>query len=105
MRSLLHETILRILQESENFKELERKILKYISALATKILEELFIVYDNELRDARDTKNLRLKDKRIKAIQTIFGDVRLNRYYYQDKEGKRRFLLDEKLGILPHNRI
>ena len=99
MRSLLNEAILRILQESKDFKELEIRLFEYISGLVTEIMEELLSAYDQELRDTRNKKELRLKDTKEKNLQTLFGDLKLKRRYYLDREGKSKFLLDEKLGI------
>jgi len=67
----LHEVILRILQESEDFKELEIKLFDYICELVTETMEELLSAYDEELRANRDTKRLRLKDTQEKTIQTL----------------------------------
>ncbi len=34
-----------------------------------------------------------------RRIITVFGDVRIKRRLYRDGKGKRRFLLDEKMGL------
>lgn len=42
----------------------------------------------------------------IKSLGTIFGEVKYKRTYYQNKRTREyRYLLDEILGIKPHDKI
>jgi hypothetical protein len=40
-----------------------------------------------------------------RCLSTIFGDVRVKRRLYRDKDGNYRFLLDEKMGLDKGNHV
>jgi len=49
--------------------------------------------------DSRDKDKFKLKDIKKRTIDTLFGDVTIERRYYKDSNDKFRFLLDEYLNI------
>lgn len=61
----------------------------------TAILEAI----DDELAKRR-VEGLRMVSKRSKTIVTKFGFLKIKRRMYQEKSGKKRFLLDEALGFI-----
>jgi hypothetical protein len=62
--------------------------------LAKEILEELD--YKLMLEKATNMKVVGFKEH---WLTTIFGDIRIKRRLYRDKNGNYRFLLDEKMGL------
>ncbi len=102
---MLQETILSILQDSKDFKDIEEKIFLMLRGLTLEITKDLLYAYDDGLKDNRDTKELRLEDTKKKIIQIIFGELELERRYYEDQEGNKKFLLDEMLGLPKNDRV
>jgi len=62
--------------------------------LAKEILEEL----DDKLMLEKAT-NMKVVGFKEHWLTTIFGDIRIKRRLYRDKNGNYRFLLDEKMGL------
>jgi len=62
--------------------------------LAKEVLEEL----DNELMQERD-EGMKVVAYKEHWLTTIFGDIRVKRRLYRDKNGNYHFLLDEKMGL------
>ena len=71
-----------------------RFVCVFAQMLAKDILEEL----DNKLMQERDDGMKVIGFKRH-WLTTIFGDTRIRRRLYRDKDGDYRFLLDEKMGL------
>lgn len=94
--------ILRIIQDVDNFKDLEQEIFKTICQKAQKTLKEVLIIIDDKLMELRNKDVLKNKDTKKREIKTMFGVVELKRRYYKDINGDYHFLLDEYLGI-PEN--
>jgi hypothetical protein len=53
---------------------------------------------DDELMRGRDA-GLEVEGFRERRVVTLFGDVMVKRRLYRDKDSRRRFLLDEALGL------
>ena len=85
------------------FKDLEKKIYKYVCDEACRLLKEVLMRLDRRLMDERDTKIYRNKGLRSTCIKTIMGDVEFERRIYEFKtdDGKKayKFLLDEYLHM------
>lgn len=62
--------------------------------LAKEILEEL----DDKLMLEKAT-NMKVVGFKEHWLTTIFGDIRIKRRLYRDKNGNYRFLLDERMGL------
>ena len=95
-----------------SFKELEKKIFKYVCELGCEITRIILEAYDNELAALRDTKNYRDKGGRRTSIKTVYGEVEYQRRVYQTtlEDGERAYvyLLDEamqmdKIGLISTN--
>lgn len=85
------------------FKDLERKIYKYVCDQACSLMKEVLTHLDRRLMEERDTKTYRNKGLKNTCMKTIMGDIEFSRriYEYTTEEGKRayKFLLDEYLNM------
>ena len=95
-----------------SFKELEKKVFKYVCELGCEILRIMLERYDEELAEERDKSVLRNKGRKGTTIKTLCGEVEYRRRVYQTKteEGAMAFvyLLDEamhmeKIGLISTN--
>ena len=95
-----------------SFKELEKKVFKYVCELGCEILRIMLERYDEELAEERDKSVLRNKGRKGTTIKTLCGEVEYRRRVYQTKteEGAMAFvyLLDEamhmeKIGLISIN--
>ncbi|EPY2275101.1 UPF0236 family transposase-like protein, partial [Clostridium sporogenes] len=85
------------------FKDLEKKIYKYVCNEACRLIKEVLSHLDRRLMDERDTEVYRNKGFKNTCIKTVMGNVEFSRriYEYKTSEGKKAygFLLDEYLNI------
>ena len=95
-----------------SFKELEKKVFKFVCELGCEILRIMLERYDEELAEERDKSVLRNKGRKGITIKTLCGEVEYRRRVYQTKteEGATAFvyLLDEamrmeKIGLISTN--
>ena len=95
-----------------SFKELEKKVFKFVCELGCEILRIMLERYDEELAEERDKSVLRNKGRKETTIKTLCGEVEYRRRVYQTKteEGATAFvyLLDEamrmeKIGLISTN--
>lgn len=95
-----------------SFKELEKKVFKYVCELGCEITRMLLESYDMELAASRDCKQYRDKGKRRTCIKTIYGPVEYRRKVYKTslENGKTAYvyLLDQamqmdKIGLISTN--
>lgn len=95
-----------------SFKELEKKVFKYVCELGCEILRIMLERYDEELAEERDKSVLRNKGRKGTTIKTLCGEVEYRRRVYQTKkeDGTTAFvyLLDkamhmEKIGLISTN--
>lgn len=95
-----------------SFKELEKKIFKYVCDLGCEITQIILESYDKELATSRDTGHYRDKGGRKTSIKTVYGEVEYSRRVYQTtlENGKRAYvyLLDQamqmdKIGLISTN--
>ena len=88
------------------FDTLENTVFNTIQAIGRKTLEKALFDIDEKLRETRPKGMLKNAGKREKFFLTRLGDIRYKRTRYIDKvTGKARYLLEEKLGIKPNQRI
>lgn len=105
MKKELISSIFRILNNVEDFKELEKKVFELISRIVILILKEVLKLLDEKLRKDRDKKRYELLDTKKRTVETMFGDLEIERRYYKDhKIGSNVFLLDERLDLEPYKR-
>lgn len=95
-----------------SFKELEKKVFKYVCELGCEITRMLLERYDMELAASRDSKQYRDKGKRRTCIKTVYGSVEYWRKVYKTslEDGKTAYvyLLDQamqmdKIGLISTN--
>ena len=98
------ELILRIIQDVENFKDLEQNIFQAICHRARKALEKVLVLIDEQLKEQRNKEVLKNKGIRKRELKTLFGVIELKRRYYKDLNGSYHYLLDEYLGIPANDR-
>ena len=95
-----------------SFKELEKKVFKYVCELGCEITQIILESYDKELAASRDTRHYRDKGGRKTSIKTVYGEVEYSRRVYQTtlENGERAhvYLLDQamqmdKIGLISTN--
>ena len=95
-----------------SFKELEKKVFKFVCELGCEIIRFQLEQYDAELAADRDKSTLRNKGLKRTTIKTLCGEVEYRRRVYQTQteEGATAFvyLLDEamhmeKIGLISTN--
>lgn len=88
------------MQEELDFEKLEKLLWKGCLNLFQQILVEALEQYDQELMKKRDKNRFEIKEKNPRSIQTLVGTIDFKRRYYWDiKEHRWVFLLDEALEI------
>lgn len=88
-----------------SFDTLEQMVFDITQRIGRKVLERAIYDIDDHLRDKRPYGELENTGKRAKFFLTRLGDIRYKRTRYIDKNGKARYLLEEKLGIKLNQRI
>jgi len=96
--------ILRIIQQVNNFKDLEQKIFKVVCQQAQDALKDVLILIDDKLMEHRNKELLDNRGIRKREIKTLFGIIEFKRRYYEDSNGDYHYLLDEYLGIPENDR-
>ncbi len=102
-----------IVEEKDiTFKELEKKIFKYVCDIGVEITQKLLENKDREIHSSRDKSKYRDKGYRKTSIKTIYGDVTYLRHVYktvnEDGSIEYIYLLDEylnmdKIGLISTN--
>jgi hypothetical protein len=88
------------------FDTLEQMAFDVTQRIGRKVLEKALFDIDEKLREKRPKGILENVGKREKFFLTRLGDIRYKRTRYIDKStGKARYLLEEKLGLKPNQRI
>lgn len=99
-------------EKTISFKELERKVFKYVCELGCEITRIVLESYDHDLAVSRDKKVYRDKGGRKTSIKTVYGEVEYERKVYQTtlENGERAhiYLLDQemqmdKIGLISTN--
>lgn len=84
------------------FKELEKKIFKFVCFLGCVLIKMLLENYDKKLMKARDNNKYRHKGYRKNTIKTVMGEIEYTRAMYlvkEEEKSKYVFLLDELMQI------
>ena len=76
----------------------EKEIFRFACDLARILAKEILEVLDNELMQERD-EGMKVVACKEHWLTTIFGDIRIKRRLYRDKNGNYRSLLDEKMVL------
>jgi hypothetical protein len=86
------------LVENLNPVEWEKQIYSYMSEQAQRLARLLLEKLDDALMEKRED-GLTVLGFRERWVITLFGQVRIKRRLYRDKQGKGRYLLDEAIGL------
>lgn len=93
-------------QGTIDFAKLERLAMNGLMALFQQILADLLEGIDEILAATRDTKRYVLKERKVRTLQTLVGQVQLGRRYYWDREKQEWvYLLDERLGLEAYDQV
>lgn len=88
------------------FESLEAMAFDISRQIGMKAMEDALKALDRKLKDERPEGTMENTGKRQKYLMTRLGDIRYERTRYRDKQtGKARYLLEEKLGLKPNQRI
>ena len=86
-----------------SFKELEKKIFKYVCELGCEITRSILESYDDAVAVKRDKQKYRNKGKRATCIKTVYGPVEYQRRIYgtitENGEKAYVYLLDEEMNM------
>ncbi len=89
-------------KDNIKFKEVEKKIFRFVSHLGCLILQSILEEQDEKIFKERDKEKYSSKGFERTSIQTIMGNVTYKRRRYEiteDRITKRVYLLDEQLKI------
>ncbi len=78
--------------------EWEKQVQSYMSEQAQRLARMLLEKLDDVLMEKRED-GLTVLGFRERWVITLFGQVRIKRRLYRDKQGKGRYLLDEAIGL------
>jgi len=92
-------------EDSLNFHTLERIIFNLSRKIGQELIEELLPLIDDKLKKARKRGELSNQGKRLRYMTTLLGDITFYKRLYQERGGKYRYLLDEKLGLTKNQRV
>ena len=82
----------------ENIQDIIRQITKAVYSLGAEMIKQQLEEMDLYIRDSRDKKRFRCKDKRKTSIKTKIGVVEYSRYLYFDRESNEYvYLLDSSV--------
>jgi len=95
---------LNIPEKEINFHHLERIIFNLSRKIGQELLEELLPLIDDKLKKERKRGELSHQGKRLRYMTTLLGDITFYKRLYQERGGKYRYLLDEKLGLTKNQR-
>jgi len=88
-----------------NFQYLEQFVFQLAKIIGQHVLTEILKFLDNRLRKERARGILTNCGKRSRYLLTLLGNITYHKYLYRDQEGQYRCLLDETLGLKPHQRM
>jgi hypothetical protein len=95
---------LNIPEDSLNFHTLERIIFNLSRKIGQGLIEELLQLIDDKLKKERKRGELSNQGKRLRYMTTLLGDITFYKRLYQERGGKYRYLLDEKLSLEKNQR-
>ncbi|HHU61181.1 MAG TPA: ISLre2 family transposase [Natronincola sp.] len=84
--------------EYPNLKEIEQLLWRQLQETFSTVMKKLLEEIDKQIAEERDKKRFRLLDKRELSLDSLFGEIKLKRNYYRDRQtGEYVFLLDRYL--------
>ena len=95
-----------IKEGSLDFYDLEQIMWKSTMYIFQHFLEKILVEIDKYLMASRDLARYELKERTPRTIETLVGPLEVNRRYYWDKKENRWvYLLDEKLKLEKYKAI
>lgn len=91
-------------QSPLSFNDIEAAAWAAARRFAAELMRQHLANLDSGLAATRPA-GLRHKGYRTRKVLTVFGDVEIRRRYYEDEHGRKRFLLDEAVGLEPRKRL
>lgn len=103
----IEEKIKSFISEGKDIADLILGVNQDLMQLGRDIITEVLEDMDEFLRqDGVRKKDWEIVRKDRSALLTTFGEIRYNRTYFKPKSGgKRKYLVDEIVGINPHDRM
>lgn len=84
--------------EYPNLKQIEQMVWRQLQETFSTVIKKLLEDIDRQIAEERDKKRYRLLDKRTFRINSLFGEMEVNRNYYRDRvTGEYVYLLDRYL--------
>lgn len=81
-------------------KQLEQLTFRVLQESFSQVMTEMLVQFDAVIAEARDKKRFYLKGKRRLKFESVYGQVDLQRNYYQDREtGHYVYLLDQYMAF------
>ena len=98
---------LNILEDSINFHYLERIIFDLTRKIDQVLLEELLQLIDNKLKKRKKKRRIFQSRQKVTLYDYPFRGITFYFYkrLYQERGGKYRYLLDEKLSLEKNQRV
>ena len=87
-----------ILENVDNFKELEEEIYQWVCSIVREKIKEVLKEIDDVLKESRNKEVFKNEDTKERTIKTLVGPITIKRRYYSDPKGNYHFLLDEYLN-------
>ncbi|MEN0658288.1 UPF0236 family protein [Caldifermentibacillus hisashii] len=69
-----------------NLKEIEQMVWRQLQETFRIVMEKVLEEIDNQISTERDKKRYRLVEKRKILMDSLFGEIEVNRYNYRDRE-------------------
>lgn len=83
-----------------NLKQLEQLVWRQVQETFAQVMKKLLEDMDQQIAEERDKKQYRLVSKRPLQITSLFGELTIERNYYQDREKQTYvYLLDQYLAF------
>ncbi len=101
---MVAETVEKVLSGEMDFAVAERSLWAESLKIGLEAFENLLNAVDDALFESRP-EGFRVLGKRKRKLLTRVGEVTINRRYYQDPEGEKRFLLDELFSLDERDRL
>ena len=84
---------------------MQKCALSFFYLLINKGFREIKCQSRDKLKKARKRGELSNHGKRLRYMTTLLGNITFYKRLYQERGGKYRYLLDEKLGLTKNQRV
>src|SRR5699024_2961709 len=103
----IEENIKNFIEERKDLTDLIYSLQENLFELGRHILVEVLEDMDEVLRESKERKGMwEIVRKDATSLLTSFGTINYSRTYFKPKKGgKRRHLVDELVGVSPHDKM